>query len=325
MWEEWFISNRTRAQCKLYGYSLWNSKTRIKANRFVAVFAQEVTEGASVGGSDQSGPAGGAGEKAPSGAARTTGFPRTAAARIHNWWECTQTCKLAAPSDSNCLNCTTNCNFKFVSRFWKTDSRFCFLFVHLKAGSFFSFHPSFVPKSSSNTNVTYVTFSPGDVTTHASSSATSAASQQEVNSSRREVICVDSGSTGISEDDSKANIPASVSPQHTHKTGKRHRQRKAKKKVMPSVLDQLKPAAQFSLNKSFYSYCQRTSLEIRCFSKQTEKKLTETRCLSGSNVPFLCVMTEESLLSCVIARCCCFTFQVNTWGFFQSAYFLFSL
>lgn len=52
---------------------------------FVAVFAQEVTEGASVGGSDQSGPAGGAGEKAPSGAARTTGFPHTAAARIHNW------------------------------------------------------------------------------------------------------------------------------------------------------------------------------------------------------------------------------------------------
>lgn len=83
---------------------------------------------------------------------------------------------------------------------------------------------------------------------------------------------MDPGSTGISEDDSKANIPASVSPQHTHKTGKRHRQRKAKKKkVMPSVLDQLKPAAQFSLNKSFYSYCQRTSLEIRCFSKQTEK------------------------------------------------------
>lgn len=82
---------------------------------------------------------------------------------------------------------------------------------------------------------------------------------------------MDSGSTGISEDDSKANIPASVSPQHTNKTGKRHRQRKAKQKVMPSVLDQLKPAAQFSLNKSFYSYCQRTSLEIRCFSKQTEK------------------------------------------------------
>uniref|UniRef100_A0A3P8QCU0 RAD54 like 2 n=1 Tax=Astatotilapia calliptera TaxID=8154 RepID=A0A3P8QCU0_ASTCA len=61
-------------------------------------------------------------------------------------------------------------------------------------------------------------YTTGDVTTHASSSATSAASQQEVNSSRREVICVDSGSTGISEDDSKANIPASVSPQHTHKT-----------------------------------------------------------------------------------------------------------
>lgn len=41
---------------------------------------QEVTEGASVGGSDQSRPAGGAGEEATSGAREKAGVPRTAAA-----------------------------------------------------------------------------------------------------------------------------------------------------------------------------------------------------------------------------------------------------
>lgn len=110
---------------------------------------------------------------------------------------------------------------------------------------------------------------------------------------------------------------------NTHTKQVRDTDRGRQKKVMQSVLDQLKPAAQFSLNKSFYS---KDITWNQMFLKANRKKLTETRCLSGSNVPFFVrFMTEESLLSCVIARCCCFTFQVNTWGFFQSAYFLFSL
>lgn len=48
---------------------------------------QEVTEGASVGGSDQSRPAGRAGEEATSGGAEKARFPRTTAAWIHNWLE----------------------------------------------------------------------------------------------------------------------------------------------------------------------------------------------------------------------------------------------
>lgn len=66
-------------------------------------------------------------------------------------------------------------------------------------------------------------------------------------------------------------LPLLAHNTHTKQVRDTDRGRQKKKKVMPSVLDQLKPAAQFSLNKSFYSYCQRTSLEIRCFSKQTEK------------------------------------------------------
>lgn len=58
-------------------------------------------------------------------------------------------------------------------------------------------------------------YTTGDVTTRASSSAPSVALQQEVKSSRQEVVCVDSSSTGISEDDS---TPASATAQHTHKT-----------------------------------------------------------------------------------------------------------
>ncbi|KAM7412316.1 hypothetical protein PAMA_022001 [Pampus argenteus] len=56
-----------------------------------------------------------------------------------------------------------------------------------------------------------------DVTGRVLSSAASTASQQ-VKSARQEVICLDSSSTGISEDDSKTNAPTSAATEHTHKT-----------------------------------------------------------------------------------------------------------
>ncbi|XP_029291477.1 helicase ARIP4-like isoform X2 [Cottoperca gobio] len=61
-------------------------------------------------------------------------------------------------------------------------------------------------------------YTTGDVTKHVSSSSASTASQQEVKAVRREVICLDSSSTGISEDDSKTNVPASTATEQTRKT-----------------------------------------------------------------------------------------------------------
>ncbi|XP_040008195.1 helicase ARIP4-like isoform X2 [Xiphias gladius] len=61
-------------------------------------------------------------------------------------------------------------------------------------------------------------YTTGDVSKHVSSSSASAASQQEVKLARQEVICLDSSSTGISEDDSKTNVPTSVTAEHRHKT-----------------------------------------------------------------------------------------------------------
>ncbi|XP_067447744.1 helicase ARIP4-like isoform X3 [Thunnus thynnus] len=57
-----------------------------------------------------------------------------------------------------------------------------------------------------------------DMTKHVSSSAASTVSQQEVKSARQEVICLDSSSTGISEDDSKTDLHTSATIEHTHKT-----------------------------------------------------------------------------------------------------------
>ncbi|XP_053174204.1 helicase ARIP4-like [Scomber japonicus] len=57
-----------------------------------------------------------------------------------------------------------------------------------------------------------------DITKHVSSSAASTVSQQEVKSARQEVICLDSSSTGISEEDSKTNVPTSTTIEHTHKS-----------------------------------------------------------------------------------------------------------
>ncbi|KAM9350359.1 helicase ARIP4-like [Symphorus nematophorus] len=61
-------------------------------------------------------------------------------------------------------------------------------------------------------------YTTGDVTKHVSSSSASTASQQEVKSVRQEVICLDTSSTGISEDDCKTNVPTSATTEHTHKT-----------------------------------------------------------------------------------------------------------
>nr|XP_046254080.1 helicase ARIP4-like isoform X2 [Scatophagus argus] len=58
-------------------------------------------------------------------------------------------------------------------------------------------------------------YTTGDVAKHASPSA---ASQQDVKSVKEEVICLDFDSTGISEDDSKTNVPSSAITEHTHKT-----------------------------------------------------------------------------------------------------------
>ncbi|CAK6972901.1 helicase ARIP4-like [Scomber scombrus] len=57
-----------------------------------------------------------------------------------------------------------------------------------------------------------------DITKHVSSSAASTVSRQEVKSSRQEVICLDSSSTGISEEDSKTDVPTSTTIEHTHKS-----------------------------------------------------------------------------------------------------------
>ncbi|XP_026222893.1 helicase ARIP4-like isoform X3 [Anabas testudineus] len=61
-------------------------------------------------------------------------------------------------------------------------------------------------------------YTTGDVTKHVSSSAASTASLREAKSTRQEVICLDSSSTGISEDESKTNIPSCVTTEHRHKT-----------------------------------------------------------------------------------------------------------
>ncbi|XP_042347123.1 helicase ARIP4-like isoform X2 [Plectropomus leopardus] len=61
-------------------------------------------------------------------------------------------------------------------------------------------------------------YTTGDVTKHVSSSSASTVSQQEVKSVRQEVICLDSSSTGISEDEGKTDVPASANTEHTHKT-----------------------------------------------------------------------------------------------------------
>ncbi|XP_034733697.1 helicase ARIP4-like isoform X1 [Etheostoma cragini] len=58
-------------------------------------------------------------------------------------------------------------------------------------------------------------YTTGDVTKHVSAST---ASQHEVKSVRQEVICLDSSSTGISEDDCKTNVPTSVAKEHTQKS-----------------------------------------------------------------------------------------------------------
>lgn len=61
-------------------------------------------------------------------------------------------------------------------------------------------------------------YTTGDVTKHVPSSSASTASQQEVKSVRKGVICLDSSSTGISEDDSKTNVSISATTERTHKT-----------------------------------------------------------------------------------------------------------
>ncbi|XP_041859567.1 helicase ARIP4-like isoform X2 [Melanotaenia boesemani] len=58
----------------------------------------------------------------------------------------------------------------------------------------------------------------GDVTQHVPSSSASVSSQKDVKLTRQDVICLDSSSTGISEDDSKTEIPTSAATDHTHKT-----------------------------------------------------------------------------------------------------------
>ncbi|XP_072223994.1 helicase ARIP4-like isoform X2 [Leuresthes tenuis] len=61
-------------------------------------------------------------------------------------------------------------------------------------------------------------YTTGDITQHVPSSSASVSSQKEVKSARQDVICLDSNSTGISEDDSKTNIPTSAATEPTHKT-----------------------------------------------------------------------------------------------------------
>ncbi|XP_041801164.1 helicase ARIP4-like isoform X2 [Chelmon rostratus] len=54
-------------------------------------------------------------------------------------------------------------------------------------------------------------YTTGDVTKQASAAA---ATQQEVKSARQDVICLDTSSTGVSEDDSKANVATSATTEH---------------------------------------------------------------------------------------------------------------
>ncbi|KAL3063901.1 hypothetical protein OYC64_000259 [Pagothenia borchgrevinki] len=60
-------------------------------------------------------------------------------------------------------------------------------------------------------------YATGDVTKHVSSSSASTV-LKEVKSVRPEAICLDSSSTGISEDDSKTNVSASAATGRRHKT-----------------------------------------------------------------------------------------------------------
>ncbi|XP_017266885.1 helicase ARIP4 isoform X2 [Kryptolebias marmoratus] len=58
----------------------------------------------------------------------------------------------------------------------------------------------------------------GDVAQHVPSSTASVSFQQEVKSTGQEVICLDSSSTSLSEDDSKTNAPASAATEQSQKT-----------------------------------------------------------------------------------------------------------
>lgn len=53
-------------------------------------------------------------------------------------------------------------------------------------------------------------------------SSSAAAAQQEAKSIRPPVICLDSSSTGISEDDRESIVSACATPQRSHKTGEPH-------------------------------------------------------------------------------------------------------
>ncbi len=75
----------------------------------------------------------------------------------------------------------------------------------------------------------FLSVSPGDVTKHVSSLSASTASLQEVKSVRQEVICLDSGSTGISEDNSKTKVITSAITENTHKTGETHTHSESKR------------------------------------------------------------------------------------------------
>ncbi|XP_013857229.1 helicase ARIP4 isoform X2 [Austrofundulus limnaeus] len=57
----------------------------------------------------------------------------------------------------------------------------------------------------------------GDVAQHVSSSTASVSFQQEVKSTRQEVVCLDSSSTNFNEDDRKTNKPASAATEQTQK------------------------------------------------------------------------------------------------------------
>uniref|UniRef100_A0A3B4UXB5 RAD54 like 2 n=1 Tax=Seriola dumerili TaxID=41447 RepID=A0A3B4UXB5_SERDU len=61
-------------------------------------------------------------------------------------------------------------------------------------------------------------YTTGEATKHVSSSSASTASQQDVKSARQEVICLDSSSTGISDDAGKTNVPTSITTERRRKT-----------------------------------------------------------------------------------------------------------
>ncbi|XP_026188230.1 helicase ARIP4-like isoform X3 [Mastacembelus armatus] len=73
-----------------------------------------------------------------------------------------------------------------------------------------------IPLLPEYTTVSLLLVSPGDVTKHVSPSSASAASLQEVKSTRQDVICLDSSS--ISEDECKSSVPSAISPEPRHKT-----------------------------------------------------------------------------------------------------------